>query len=165
MFIRCSKAPILRAMAADAPFKVAVSGLHKIPSFRLVGSIDKRRVMLDDTCYFLPCSTLEQASLVTALLNHNLTRGFILSTIFIDAKRPVTKKLLQRIDLIELLKRVGRNELIAAAEREINELGTGAEPEWPESMNDLSDLLSERYSQVSTQISLFETDRNQAALP
>ena len=32
-------------------------GMHKAPAFRAVGPRDGRPVMLDDTCYFLPCST------------------------------------------------------------------------------------------------------------
>ncbi len=40
-----------------APFKVAISGLHKAPVFRAVGPVNGRPVMLDDTCYFLACSS------------------------------------------------------------------------------------------------------------
>jgi hypothetical protein len=50
-----------------APYKVAVSGLHKIPRFRIVGPVDAQPTMLDDTCYFLPCRTVEQANLLEAL--------------------------------------------------------------------------------------------------
>ena len=38
-----------------APFKVAVSGLYRTPIFQAVGPVDGRPVMLDDTCYLLPC--------------------------------------------------------------------------------------------------------------
>lgn len=94
-------------------YKVAISGLHKIPKFRLVSPINNRPVMLDDTCYFLPCYSLEQAILITTLLNHTLCLEFIYSRFFSDAKRPITKKLLQCIDLTALLRNVDRQLLLS----------------------------------------------------
>lgn len=85
------------------PFKIAVSGLHKQPRFRLVGPIDDRPVVLDDTCYLLPCDTPEEAALTMALLHQPVVRDLINGLIFTDSKRPVTKKLLQRIDLAAAL--------------------------------------------------------------
>lgn len=86
-----------------APYKVAVSGMYKIPKFRLIEPVDGKPVMLDDTCYFLPCTSLLQAAFITRLLNHPLCQDFLCAITFTDAKRPITKKLLQRIDLIALL--------------------------------------------------------------
>ncbi len=91
-----------------APYKVAVSGLHKAPRFRLVESVEGRPTMLDDTCYFLPCRTLEQATLLVDLLNGPIALGLIRALAFSDAKRPVTKALLQRIDLKAILAHEGR---------------------------------------------------------
>jgi hypothetical protein len=85
-----------------APYKVAVSGLHKYPRFRAVEPVDGRPVLFDDTCYFIPFYTAKQAAFLASLLNHPLCLDFIRSAIFLDAKRPITKKLLQRIDLIAL---------------------------------------------------------------
>ena len=45
-----------------APYKVAVSGLHKSPVFHAIGPVAGRPVMLDDTGYFLPCHLAEQAA-------------------------------------------------------------------------------------------------------
>ena len=92
-----------------APYKVAVSGLHKSPRFRLVGPVDGRPAMLDDTCYFLPCRTAEQASLLVDLLNGPVALGLIRALAFADAKRPVTKTLLRRVDLKAILAREGRS--------------------------------------------------------
>ncbi len=86
-----------------APYKVAISGLHKTPHFSPVGQFDGRPVMFDDTCYFLPCHSPRQAALLSSLLNHPLCQLFLASVMFKDAKRPITKKLLQRIDLKQLL--------------------------------------------------------------
>jgi hypothetical protein len=85
-----------------APYKVAVSGFHKQPRFRAVSPTRGRPVMLDDTSYFIPCTSAKQAAELAALLNHPLTLDFIRSAMFMDAKRPITKRLLQRIDLSEL---------------------------------------------------------------
>jgi SAM-dependent methyltransferase len=94
-----------------APFKVAISGLHKSPRFRLAGPVDGRPTMLDDTSYFLPCRTLEQASLLVDLLNGPAALGLIRALAFEGAKRPVTKALLQRLDLKALLADAGRDSL------------------------------------------------------
>ncbi len=37
-------------------YKIAVSGLHKEPKFRLLGPMDGKLVIFDDTSYVLPCS-------------------------------------------------------------------------------------------------------------
>jgi hypothetical protein len=82
-----------------SPYKVAISGLHKTPHFRLITPYHQRPVMFDDTCYFLPCATAEQAAFIMALLEHTSTQTFIHSILFTDTMRPITKRLLQRVDL------------------------------------------------------------------
>lgn len=82
-----------------APFKVAISGLHKEPVFRLVGPIDGKPVVLDDTCYFLPFQDGREAAVTWALLNSKPCRDLVESLVFWDSKRPITKKLLARLDL------------------------------------------------------------------
>jgi hypothetical protein len=72
--------------------------------------------MFDDTCYFLPCSTPIEAAVLTALCNDAITLGFIGSISFHDAKRPITKKLLQRLDFLAILKRADRRSLVARAQ-------------------------------------------------
>jgi hypothetical protein len=147
-----------------APFKVGVSGLHKEPRFRLASPADKhpysspsRPAMLDDTCYFLPCFSFEQAALLLALLNHRVTQSFIRSTMFLDAKRPITKKLLQRIDLIKLLQHIDREELLAAAGHELARWSGKAALGPPGLPTDLSNLLSGRagVKQNAGQMNLF----------
>lgn len=94
-----------------APFKVAISGLHKSPRFRAVGSVEGRPTLLDDTCYFLPCRTSDQAKILAEVLNRPESLDLIRSLVFTDAKRPITKAILQRIDLKALLVRSGMSEL------------------------------------------------------
>jgi len=115
-----------------APWKVAVSGLHRPARFRAIGPVDGRPVMFDDTCYLLPCQSAGEAAVLSALCNSPITLGLIHAMSFPDAKRPVTKGLLQRIDLSAILDRVDRNELAARARtelaehpaREVDEVGT-----------------------------------------
>jgi hypothetical protein len=99
-----------------APYKVAVSGLHKEPRFAALGPVDGRPVMLDDTCYFLPCAQAAEAAVLAALCNDRITLGFIRCARFKDAKRPITKKLLQRIDFAAILARTDRRALLGRAE-------------------------------------------------
>lgn len=85
-----------------APYKVAVSGLHKEPVFRLVAPIEGQPVVLDDTCYLLAFDNGMEAATVWALLNSPQCRDLIESLVFWDSKRPLTKKLLARINLNKL---------------------------------------------------------------
>ncbi len=85
-----------------APYKVAVSGLHKVPVFRLVAPLHDQPVVLDDTCYMLPFADSTEAALVAAVLNSDECIALIESMVFWDSKRPITKKLLARLDLNRL---------------------------------------------------------------
>jgi hypothetical protein len=98
-----------------APYKVAISGLHRPPRFQAIGPIDDRPVMLNDTCYFHPCHSADDASVLTALLNHPVTLEVISALSFPDAKRPVTKRLLQQVDLSAILDQVNDAELLSRA--------------------------------------------------
>lgn len=86
-----------------APWKVAVSGLYKNCKFSVIGPISGRPVMLDDTCYFLPFEREEDAKRVLKALGSSLARDFLSARIFWDAKRPVSKSVLQQLDLSTLL--------------------------------------------------------------
>ena len=90
-----------------ALWKVATSGFYKRLDFRCVGPIEDKPVVLDDTCYFLPCRTEDDARLLEELLNSKAARGFFSSFIFWDAKRPITAQLLAGLDLKILAEEVG----------------------------------------------------------
>ena len=104
-----------------APWKVAVSGLHKIPRFQLVGPSENQPVLFDDTSYFLPCESAAEAAILLGALTSEATTLLLKSLLFADAKRPVTKKLLQRINLAAVLRhdRAGTEEDAQAALEEI----------------------------------------------
>ncbi|MBW1909144.1 MAG: hypothetical protein JRJ11_06330 [Deltaproteobacteria bacterium] len=58
--------------------------------------------MVDDTCYFIPCSSENEATFIAEQLNSETCLKFIKSLIFFDAKRPVNIDILSRIDLKKL---------------------------------------------------------------
>ena len=85
-----------------APWKVAVSGFYKNMSFKVIGSSSGKPVVLDDTCYFMPCRTQEEAVSIAEMLNSEIAQEFFSAFIFWDSKRPITAELLQRLDLLAL---------------------------------------------------------------
>ncbi|MBE3559266.1 MAG: SAM-dependent methyltransferase [Ktedonobacteraceae bacterium] len=120
-----------------APYKVAISGMHKRLKFSVTGPINGRPVQFDDTCYFLACESARQAALISSLLNNPLCLNYLQSIIFWDAKRPVTKKVLQRIDLRALLKQVDTQLLLEEANlllKEIDLSMASHSDEWPEDL-------------------------------
>ena len=82
-----------------SPWKVAVCSLWKEPRFRVLPPRSGQPALCDDTSYFLPCDNLAQAAIVAATLRGEPARDLLKSLVFVDAKRVVTKKLLQRVDL------------------------------------------------------------------
>lgn len=84
------------------PWKVAVSGLYKKLHFEPLGPVADKPVVLDDTCYFLPCDSESAARQLAEMLNSEVSREFFKAFVFWDAKRPITTELLQRLDLVKL---------------------------------------------------------------
>ena len=91
-----------------SPWKVAVSGMYKNCRFEVVGEHDGKPTVLDDTCYFVPCASKDEASFVCELLNSDVCQRFLRSLVFLDAKRPVTVDVLNRIDLKRVAEQVNR---------------------------------------------------------
>ncbi len=87
---------------AFAPWKVAVSGLHKRLDFVVLGPFAGRPVVLDDTCYFLPFDDEPSARAACGLLQTPGAREFLGARIFWEAKRPISKAILQRLSLAAL---------------------------------------------------------------
>ena len=90
-----------------APWKVATSGFYKRLDFRIVGPVSHKPVVLDDTCYFLPCRTRGDAVVLERLLNSSAARGLLGSLVFWDEKRPVTAQVLAKLDLGRLAEEEG----------------------------------------------------------
>lgn len=85
-----------------APWKVAVSGFYKQMRFAALGQQAGKPIMVDDTCYFISCFSEAEAAFLAALLNSERCQQFLRSLVFFDAKRPITRDILTRIDLKKL---------------------------------------------------------------
>jgi hypothetical protein len=83
------------------PWKIALSGLHKEPRFRLVGPFKGRPVMLDDTSYFVGFDSEEQARAALSHLAQGHLQEILAVLAFPDNKRPFTKAILSRLRLPE----------------------------------------------------------------
>ena len=82
-----------------AKYKVAISGMYKRTTFSLVLPENDKPLMLDDTCYFVGFETIEEAKMTQKILNSTRVQSFLKAIIFSDAKRPITKDVLMRIDI------------------------------------------------------------------
>jgi hypothetical protein len=85
-----------------AHWKVAISGLYKKLMFTVVGPVEGKAVVFDDTCNFLPCETEGEARLLAQMLASDIAMEFYEAFIFWDAKRPITVEILNRLDIMAL---------------------------------------------------------------
>ncbi len=92
-------------------YKVGVSGFYKQPLFSVLYSDDEKPVMTDDTSYFICFDNYDMAYVAMLLLNSEKVQGFLTSIAFLDAKRPYTKKVLERIDFDKIVASLTFEEL------------------------------------------------------
>lgn len=95
-----------------AQYKVGVSGFYKKPLFSVLISNDGKPVMTDDTSYFICFSTYDAAYTAMLILNSEKVQQFLLTIAFLDAKRPFTKKVLERIDFHRILGVISASDLV-----------------------------------------------------
>ncbi len=88
-------------------WKIAVSGLYKELKFSLVGPLDGKAVVFDDTVNFLSFDTQEEAKFIYRLITSVSAHEFLESMIFWDDKRPVTIEILRRLSLKEVAREIG----------------------------------------------------------
>ena len=93
------------------PFKIAIAGFYKKAIFALLFPVNGKPIIVDDTCYQIGFENFRDAILTWILLNLNDVKDFLSSIIFIENKRPYTKKVLMRIGLLKLLDRISFIEL------------------------------------------------------
>jgi hypothetical protein len=89
---------------AFTPWKVCIPALYKKLRFSILPPCNGKPSMLDDTCYYIPCKTEDEAAVLSEMLNSKLAEEFFSSLVFWDSKRPVTTAILQRLDLAALAK-------------------------------------------------------------
>jgi hypothetical protein len=87
---------------AFRPWRVAICGLYKSLSFRLVGPIEGKPVMFDDTVYYLSFDGEEDARAVLSEIDSEAARTFLSSLIFWDEKRPIKASILNLLDWTKL---------------------------------------------------------------
>lgn len=95
-------------------YKVGISGFYKKPLFSLLFSKDGKPVMTDDTSYFICFPTYDTAYTAMLILNSEKVQKFLLTIAFLDAKRPYTKKVLERIDFHIILQKISMSEVVAS---------------------------------------------------
>ncbi len=112
-----------------APAKVAISGLYKKLAFRLYGGETIKPVFFDDTVYFLPFDSRDEAKSVFEMLNSAPAQNFLESMVFWDEKRPITVDLLMRIDIGKLATLLGRSHELSTTHVEgTSARATNAQP-------------------------------------
>ena len=92
-------------------YKVGVSGFYKKPLFSVLYSDDGKPVMTDDTSYFICFDKFDTAYIAMLILNSEKVQKFLTNLVFLDDKRPYTKKILGRIDFSKIVKVLTINEL------------------------------------------------------
>lgn len=97
-----------------SPWKVAISGLYKNLTFQAIGPHDNKPVVLDDTCYFMPCDRKEEAVFLAKVLNAKPAEKLLNALIFFDSKRPVTKDVLNQINIGALAGEIGESAAFIA---------------------------------------------------
>ena len=90
-----------------APWKVAISGFYKVPRFVKVGPTGGKPVVFDDTVYFLPCRSENEANFVHSLVQSKPYSQLLHGMIFAADKRPITAEVLRRISLERVANELG----------------------------------------------------------
>ena len=111
-----------------ALWKVAISGLYKRLEFAQVPPFQGRPVVFDDTCYFFPCQSEEECQALHEIVTSEPAREFLSAFIFWDAKRPITARLLNLLDLAALARALGKENNITRmlAERQVSRPASAA---------------------------------------
>jgi len=84
------------------PWKIAISSLYKKLDFVLVSPFKQKTIMFDDTVNFLSFNSLEEATFIYNLLKSKPVLEFLDSMIFWDEKRPITTKILNKINFYKV---------------------------------------------------------------
>lgn len=86
-------------------WRIAICGLYKSLKFRLVGPIENKPVMFDDTVYYLSFNTESEAQEALDLLISEPSLRLLSSLIFWDEKRPIKTGILNVVDWSRLGKK------------------------------------------------------------
>jgi hypothetical protein len=84
-------------------WKIGICGLYKKLEFRLIGKLDDKPTIFDDTVYFLSFDDEDIAYKTFELLTSNFAIDFYSSLIFWDEKRPIKSSILNSLNLTRLI--------------------------------------------------------------
>lgn len=87
---------------AFKPWKIAICALYKKLEFRLIGPIEGKPVMFDDTVYFISFDSKAEADIALAQLNSEEVRRLLSSMIFWDEKRPIKTTILNAVNFAKV---------------------------------------------------------------
>ena len=118
-------------------YKIAISGFHKEIRFVLLSEFEKRPIVVDDACYILSFDDGREAAMCHALLGSESVTELLGSLVFWDAKRPVSKTLLQRVDLLAIARKADLTELVPFADKAAERLGIDPPYSWQEVLDKL----------------------------
>jgi hypothetical protein len=102
--------------------------LYKKLEFTKVAPFQGEPVVLDDTCYFFPCQSEEECKALHELVQSEPAREFWSAFVFWDAKRPITARILNLLDLAALAHAEGvQSDVVrVVAERQLVRYTEGA---------------------------------------
>lgn len=83
---------------AFRPWRIAICGLYKNLRFRLVGPLNGKPVMFDDTVYYVSFDSEEEAHLALERLESISALSLLSSLVFWDEKRPIKTGILNVLD-------------------------------------------------------------------
>ncbi|MDD3536191.1 MAG: SAM-dependent methyltransferase [Candidatus Cloacimonetes bacterium] len=83
---------------AFLPWKIAICGFYKSIQFRLIGPIEDKPVMFDDTVYYISFHTEREALEALQKISSNEYLALLSSMMFVDEKRPIKAGVLNKID-------------------------------------------------------------------
>jgi hypothetical protein len=95
-----------------SPWKIAICSLYKKLNFRLVGTINNKPAIFDDTVYFLSFDSEQAACQAYMLLTSPLATAFYSSLIFWDEKRPIKTSILNSLNLSALADKLNSDKYI-----------------------------------------------------
>ncbi len=104
-------------------WKIVISGLYKRLKFNVVGLLDGKAVVFDDTVNFLSFDSEEEARFIYRLISSVPATEFLESMIFWDEKRPVTVEILRRLSLKEVARELGEIEQYRGWVQPANHIG------------------------------------------
>jgi len=93
------------------PWKIAICGLYKNLNFRLVGQIQNKPVVFDDTVYLLNFENYEEAHKTYDFLYHEDTQKFLSALVFWDDKRPIKTSILNNLKLFTQTPRIHQQKM------------------------------------------------------